>query len=312
MNPDALDDLMQVEIPFGLAKEVVNALERNKPIVGLETSVVAQGLPMPQNLEAADQMANAAKSKGAVAAFVGVIDGGIRVGLDGKTLRRLASGKSVVKLARRDLAVAAALGEIGGTTVSATVHVCAQSGIDVVATGGIGGVHPGAASSFDISEDITVLAETSILLVCSGAKSILDLPATLELLETRGVVVLGYRTDEFPAFYDASSGLRVQRRVDDAATAAQVLLAAREIGQPGAVMLAVPPPADTAIPQRELADLIRTAEAETIVSGAARTPALLAALARLSDGRTVRTNLALLQQNARIAAEVARALVAEG
>jgi pseudouridine-5'-phosphate glycosidase len=290
--------------PIALLPEVEAALASRQPVVAFETSAIAQGLPPPVNLEAARRQETAVRAGGAVPAFVGVIEGVIRVGLRPDDLGRLASGAGVIKLARRDLPAAVALGETGGTTVSATLHVCAMAGIAVCSTGGIGGVHPGGV---DVSEDIAALAATSAVVVCSGAKSILDLAATLERLETGGVLVAGLGVDEVPAFYAASSGLPVQRRVDSPATVARLLVVARALGLTSAVLLAVPPPKP--VPPEEVAAILATAEGEVAgVRGSARTPALLAAAARRSAGRLTAANVALLERNAAVAAEVARAL----
>ncbi|GIW07088.1 MAG: hypothetical protein KatS3mg060_1893 [Dehalococcoidia bacterium] len=290
--------------PIVLSPEVQAALEGRRPIVALETSVIAQGLPQPANREAAARMEAAVRAAGAVPALVGVIKGVIRVGLTPEDLDRLARGEGVVKVARRDLPAAVALSETGGTTVSAVLHVCTMTGIAVLATGGIGGVHPGGV---DVSEDLAALAATSAVVVCSGAKSILDLEATVERLESWGVVLAGFGVDELPAFYTASSGLPVQRRVDSPAEAARLFRAARSLGLPGALLLAVPPPDPVAAD--EVAAIVAAAERDAAdVRGSARTPALLAAAGRLSAGRLIAANLALLERNAAVAAEVAHAL----
>lgn len=293
--------------PVEVAPEVQVAIDRKRPVVALETSVVAQGLPWPVNREAAARMETAVRGTGAVPAFVGVIDGTIRVGLRPAELDRLAHDEAVVKVGRRDLPAAVAFGETGGTTVSAVLHIGALTGIDVVATGGIGGVHPGG---LDISEDLTALAATSVVVVCSGPKAILDLAATAERLETSGVIVAGLEVDELPAFYTASSGLPVQRRVRSAAEAARLLASARAVGIRSAVLLAVPPP--DPVPAEEVRAVVAAAEREAAnARGSARTPALLAAVGRQSGGRLTAVNLALLERNAAVAAEVARALTSE-
>ncbi|MCS6802869.1 MAG: pseudouridine-5'-phosphate glycosidase [Chloroflexota bacterium] len=290
--------------PLAVLPDVRAALEARQPVVALETSVIAHGLPRPVNLEAAARMEAAVRAGGAVPAFIGVIEGVIRVGLDAADLERLAGGRGVLKIARRDLPAAAAFGETGGTTVSAALHVCTLTGITVFATGGIGGVHPGG---IDVSEDLAALATTSAIVVCSGAKSILDLEATVERLETSGVLVAGLGVDELPAFYTRSSGLPVQRRVNSPAEAARLFRAARALGLSSAVLLAVPPP--ISCPLEEVRAIIAAAEDELAgIRGSARTPALLDAIGRRSGGRLTAVNVALLERNAALAAEVARAV----
>lgn len=286
------------------------ALKGHRPVVALETSVIAQGLPHPHNLEAASRMDRAIREHGAVPAMIGVIDGEIRVGLEQAEIERLAAGMGTVKIARRDLAAALALGETGGTTVSATVHICRLVGIEVFATGGIGGVHPNAGKTFDISGDIAALAGHRMIVVCSGAKSILDLPATVEALETSGITVLGYQTSRFPAFYLTSAGLPVQRRIEDAATAARLLRAAEAIDQPGAILVTVPTPQP--LSNAEYSSAQTRAQLDTQhLSGNAVTPALLAALGRYTSGKSLASNLALLERNAKVGAEIAVALMAQ-
>lgn len=275
------------------------------PIVALETAFLTSGLPDDLRLSTADSMARAVRQHGAEPAFVGVVGGELVVGLDEAGLERLA--KSGGKLSTRDLPFAIARGEDGGTTVAATLFLAHRGGMGVTATGGIGGVHRGGAR-IDESADLVELSRTPITLVCSGAKAILDLPATLERLETLGVTVVGYGTDELPAFWSEGSGLRAPRRVDDAREAAEVAREARAIGLPGAVLVCVPPPSDAALPSEESERAVARAieEAGTLgIAGAELTPFLLARIAKITDGRSLRANLALLTNNAGVAAEIA-------
>lgn len=275
------------------------------PIVALETAFLTSGLPDDVRLSTADSMARAVRDHGAEPAFVGVVEGQPIVGLDHAGLERLA--KSRGKLSTRDLPVAIARGEDGGTTVAATLFLAHRGGVGVAATGGIGGVHLGGAR-VDESADLIELSRTPVTLVCSGAKAILDLPATLERLETLGVTVVGYGTDELPAFWSAESGLPLSRRVDDAREAAAVAREARSLGLPGAVLVCVPPPSEDALPAEEGGRAVARAveEAGALgIAGAALTPFLLARIAEITDGRSLRANLGLLANNAGVAAEIA-------
>lgn len=294
-----------------LSAPVRAALRRGAPVVALESSVIAQGLAWPRNLEAALACEAAVRAEGAVPATVAVLDGVLRVGLDAAALRALARAGGAWKLGERDLAVALAQGATGGTTVSATAAVAARVGIQVFATGGIGGVHRGAEEHFDVSQDLGAIARHPVAVVCAGAKSVLDLPRTLEVLEALAVPVLGYGTNVLPAFYAADSGLALEHRVDDAAAAARVLRARfGDLGQ-GGVVIAVPPPADAALDSRAVERHLRAAlraAARGGVRGKAVTPFLLADLGRRTRGASVQANLALLEQNARVAGRIAVAL----
>jgi pseudouridine-5'-phosphate glycosidase len=279
-----------------------------RPLVVLESSVLAQGLPFPESLDAARACDAAVRAAGAVPALVAVIDGVIRCGLSGAEVEALARGAGKPrKVGARDLAPALVAGASGGTTVSATCAVAGAIKLPVFATGGIGGVHRG--NSGDVSEDLAALARFPGVVVCAGAKSVLDLPRTLEALESLGILVVGFRTSEFPAFYAASSGLPLAHRVEDVRATAELLRAHRDrVGQPGALLLCVPPPPEAAVDAGELEGALRTAIAEAerqSISGQAVTPFLLRELVRATGGRTLRANLALLEQNARVAAEVA-------
>jgi pseudouridine-5'-phosphate glycosidase len=243
-------------------------------------------------------------------ATVGVVVGVPTVGMSDADIERFAVAQGILKLSRRDIGYAVALERDGATTVAATMALAALAGVQVFATGGIGGVHRSAHETWDISADLTELARTPVLVVCAGAKAILDLPATIEYLETAGVPVLGLRTNEFPAFYSASSGL-LAARVETVGEAAKVWLAHRALGGGGGMLLAVPPPAEVALPPDEVESAIARALAKASaadVRGQAVTPFLLAAVAEETHGESMRTNIALLRQNARVAAQVARAI----
>jgi len=288
--------------------DVAKALQQGRPVVALESTVIAHGLPRPDNLETAQAMEQAVSENGALAATIGVVDGRIKVGLEAEELARFAESDGIAKLSSRDLGAAVAQRIDGATTVAATMIAAAQAHIHVFATGGIGGVHRGAHESFDVSADVVELGRTPVLVVCSGVKSILDLPKTLEVLETEAVPVLGYRTDRLPAFHARDSGLSVPMTVEDPRAAAEIADTHWELGL-GGIVLANPVPADAAIPGHDIEGWIATAlaEADTLgVTGKEVTPFLLSRLAALSDGRSLSANKALLIDNARLAAQVAR------
>ena len=295
-----------------VSDEVRAALAGGQPVVGLESSLVAQGLPVPHNLETALAADAAVRESGAVPATTAIEGGRLVVGADRALLERLADPeRTVAKAASRDIGPLLAAGRLASTTVSATMRAAHLAGITVFATGGIGGVHRGASTSFDVSSDIDELAATPVAVVSAGAKSILDLPATLELLETRRVPVVGYRTDELPAFYSTTSGLRLPHRVDTPEAAAAAIAAHRSIPGAGGILVVQPPPADLAIDPEEIerwmAEAIADADGRGI-GGGALTPHLLGHLARASDGRTLRVNIGLIVGNARLAGRIASAL----
>jgi pseudouridine-5'-phosphate glycosidase len=297
-----------------IVPEVAEALARGAPVVALESTLISHGLPYPHNLEIAQQLEAEVRAAGAIPATIGVLAGRPVVGLDAAALEHFAHSNSVLKLSRRDLAPAFASQQDGATTVAATMALAAAAGIAVFATGGIGGVHQGAGRTWDVSADLPELARTPVLVVCAGAKAILDLPATLEHLETLGVPVLGWQTDEFPAFYSRESGLPVPVRVDSPAEVArvwQMQRAAAELCAPGGLLLCVPPPAEVALPYAQVAAAIERAlqqAAAAAIRGPAVTPFLLAAVARETHGESIATNTALLRQNARVAASIAAQL----
>lgn len=285
----------------------------NRPALALESTVIAHGLPYPQNLETARELERVARKHGAEPRTIAIIGGEIKIGLGDDELAYLAQARNVMKLARRDIAVAIAQKRDGATTVSATMWLAHRAGIRVFATGGIGGVHCtiGSTQSWDISADLLELAQTPVAVVCAGAKAILDLPATLEFLETHGVPVLGYQTDEFPAFYSRASGLRVQTRVDSVAEIVRFIQTHWELGFQGAVLITVPIPPEYETPREVIEPFIQQAlrEAEQRkITGNALTPFLLQRLADLTQGESVRTNIALLKNNVRVASDIAQAL----
>ncbi len=288
--------------------EVAAALEQGRAVVGLETTVIAHGLPAPENLETARAMQQAVRAAGAVPAAIGLSEGRVRVGLTGEEIARLASAGDTLKVSRRDLARVLAERRAGATTAAATLACAARAGIRVLATGGIGGVHRGGERSLDVSADLGELARSAVAVVCAGAKSILDLPRTLEVLETHGVPVLGFGSEEFPAFFARGSGLALEARVDDAEAAAAVMRAHWGLGLGGGMVIAVPPPEAAAIDMGRLERWTEQAlgEAEAgRIRGKEVTPFLLARLAELSEGGTLAANVALLQQNARVAGRIA-------
>jgi pseudouridylate synthase len=286
-----------------------DARDAGRPIVALESTVISHGLPYPDNLGLARAMEDEVRAAGAIPATVGVVGGVPTLGMTAEQIERFARAEGILKLSRRDIGYAVALRRDGATTVAATMALAALAGVAVFATGGIGGVHRGARESWDVSGDLTELARTPVLVVCAGAKAILDLPATLEYLETAGVPALGLGADEFPAFYSSSSGLPAAR-VESPAEAAAVWRAHRALGG-GGMLLGVPPPAEVALPRATVEAAIERALARGAVAGVrgqAVTPFLLAAIAEETQGESMRTNIALLRQNARVAAQVAREL----
>lgn len=295
-----------------VADEVRAALDDGRPVVALESTVISHGLPYPQNLELARAMEREVRDAGAVPATIGVVRGVPTVGMADEEIARFAQAEGVLKLSRRDIGHAVATGRDGATTVAATMALAVLGGVQVFATGGIGGVHRGARETWDISADLTELARTPVLVVCAGAKAILDLPATLEYLETAGVPVLGFGTDDFPAFYSASSGLPASARADTPGEVAAVWRAHRALGGGSGLLLAVPPPADVALPSELVEPVIRRAldrARAAAVRGQQVTPFLLAAVSEETHGESMWTNIALLRQNARVAARIAGELV---
>jgi pseudouridine-5'-phosphate glycosidase len=299
-----------------MAAEVRDALAAGRPVVALESSLVAQGLPEPHNLETALAAEDAVREAGAVPATTAIDAGTLHIGLPGPMLERLAdTSRPVAKAGSRDLGPLLAAGAMASTTVSATMRLAHIAGIRLMATGGIGGVHRDANASHDISSDIDELAATSVAVVCSGAKSILDVPATFELLETRRVPIVGIGTGTLPAFYAASSGLPLQHRVDSAGDAAAVVAAHQALPGAGGILLVQPPPPEVALDAEEverwIAEGVASAD-EHRIRGAAVTPYVLAHVAEASGGRALRANIGLIVANARMAGSVALALAERG
>jgi pseudouridine-5'-phosphate glycosidase len=293
-----------------LLPEVRAALAEGRPVVALESTVIAHGLPRPANVEVALAMEAAVRAEGAVPATIAVLDGRIAIGLDQSEIERLGHASDVLKASRRDLAPALAHRALAATTVAGTLACAALAHIHFFATGGIGGVHRGAERSFDVSADLLELARAPIVTVCAGAKSILDLPLTLEYLETHGVPVVGYQTDEFPAFFARTSGLRLAHRADSPAEVAEVAHILWTSGLSGGILVTCPIPVEQAVPATRLESAIAAAvqQAEAAdVRGPALTPFLLARVAAATDGESVTANRALLLNNATHAARFARA-----
>jgi pseudouridine-5'-phosphate glycosidase len=296
-------------VKLAVHPEVAAALAARRAVVALESTVIAHGLPRPQNLAAARELEEEVRGLGPTPATIAIADGQAVVGADDAMLVRLAEDPAVAKVSLRDLAPVLARRGVGATTVAATVEIAARAGIAVMATGGIGGVHRGAERSFDESADLEAISRHPVCVVCAGAKLVLDLALTLERLETLGVPVVGYGTDELPAFYVRSSGLPLSHRVDDALAAARV--AREQLARGGGIVIAVPIAAGDALDPREaeaeIARALERAERQS-VRGAALTPFLLGELSDATGGRSLAANLALLRQNARIAAQIALAL----
>jgi pseudouridine-5'-phosphate glycosidase len=294
-----------------VADDVALALAGGGPVVALETSVIGQGLPHPRNLECIERMSGAIRDAGAVPAWTGVVDGIARAGLREAELRRFAESAEATKVARRDLPVAVATGALGATTVSATIWIASRAGIAVGATGGIGGVHPGARP--DVSADLLELARTPVLLVSSGPKSIVDPAATAEKLEELSIALIGYGVDRLPFFLAREAPVDLEHRVDTPAQAAALVRAQRVLGTRSAILLCNPIPDASAMDADEVLAATARAEARMYaegIEGKAVTPFLLAALAEETGGRSLEANLDLLESNARLAAEVAAALSA--
>jgi pseudouridine-5'-phosphate glycosidase len=292
-----------------VAEEVTGALSAGRPVVALESTIISHGMPYPQNLSTAVEVEHVVRDHGAVPATVALVDGRVRVGLAAPELERLARGP-VAKASRRDLGPLSAAAATAGTTVAATMHLAHLAGIGVFATGGIGGVHRGAELSFDVSADLVELGRTPVTVLCAGAKAILDLPKTLEVLETQGVPVIGYRTAEFPAFWSPASGLPLEHRADSPAEVAEAIVAHRDLGGAG-VLVANPIPAEDALPGAQLEAWIAEAVARAhreAVAGSEVTPFLLARINDLSSGRSLAANIALVRNNAALAAEVSAEL----
>jgi pseudouridine-5'-phosphate glycosidase len=294
-----------------LSEEVAAAVQAGRPVVALESTIVSHGLPRPDNARIAREIEDAVRAGGAVPATIALVDGVVRAGLDDAGLEAIASRDDVVKCSARDLPIAAARGATGATTVAATAHVAALAGIELFATGGLGGVHREAAETWDESADLFALARTRICVVCAGVKSILDIPATLERLETLGVGVAGYRTDRFPAFYLRDSGQSLPWRLDTPEEVAAVLAARSALGLDGSALVVANPIAPEEELDAGLHDRVLTEALEAAARGGVRgrdvTPFLLARFHAATEGASLRANVALVLANARLAAEIAAA-----
>lgn len=303
-----------IDLPLTLSPEVTEARANGAAIVALESTIITHGMPFPQNVETARRVEAEIRRQGAVPATIAIMDRRIHIGLTDAQLDALGQAKSVAKLSRADLAACLASGGTGATTVAATMICAHLAGIRVFATGGIGGVHRGAETSFDISADLRELAETPVTVVAAGAKAILDLPKTLEYLETLGVPVIACGQDDFPAFWSRSSGLKAPLRMDSAADIAAAHLMRARLGLPGGQLVANPIPPDAEITLAEITPQIEAALAEATAKGIAAkavTPFLLQRIFELTDGRSLAANIALVLNNARLAAAIARELAAK-
>ena len=292
--------------------EVREALTTGKAVVALESTLITHGLPRPQNVETALAMEAAVRESGAVPATIGILDGRIVVGLTGTEIERLAETKDVVKVSRADFAPVLASKRTGATTVAGTMIVAAMAGIRVFATGGIGGVHRGGESSMDVSADLSELGRTQVAVVCAGAKAILDLPRTLEVLETMGVPVVGFGTKEFPAFYCRESGLPLLHSVATPKEAAEIMNVqwGLKSAQTGGILFVNPPPAESALAKQQVEKFIEEAMAAAAkqgIKGKEATPFLLREVSRLSEGKTLKANIDLLVSNARLAGRISSA-----
>jgi pseudouridine-5'-phosphate glycosidase len=290
--------------------EVAEAIAAGSAVVALESTVISHGLPHPHNLETALAMESAIRERGATPATIGLLAGRAVIGLSEDEIGTMATAEGITKVSRRDLAAVLSRGGLGATTVAATICLAARAGISMMGTGGLGGVHRGGEDSLDVSADLYELARVPVGVVCAGAKSILDLPRTLEVLESLGVPVVGYRTGKFPAFYSRETAYDTSTRVESAEEAAHLLGAQRALGLESGTLFVQPPPAEHALPFSEVESWIEQANAEATeagVTGSAVTPFLLQRVTHLSEGRTLAANVALLVQNAELAAEIAGA-----
>ncbi|WP_444462111.1 pseudouridine-5'-phosphate glycosidase [Rhodobacter capsulatus] len=302
------------DLPLAFSPEVRAALDTGAPVVALESTIITHGMPWPQNLETARRVEAEVRAAGATPATIAVMGGRIHIGLTAAELEALAQAKGVMKLSRADLAFCLASGGIGATTVAATMICAHLAGIAVFATGGIGGVHRGAEESFDISADLTELGLTPVTVVAAGAKAILDLKKTLEVLETNGVPVIAFGQEELPAFWSRASGLRAPLRAETAAEIARAHLMRARLGLAGGQLVANPIPPEAEIPREEIVPVIETALAEAEVQRIAAkevTPFLLSRIFDLTGGRSLAANIALVLNNARLGAAIAREIGAQ-
>lgn len=288
--------------------EVQEALDQNKPLVVLESTIISHGMPYPQNVEMAKKTEQIIRDNGAVPATIAIMDGKLKVGLSDEDLEILATADDVTKVSRRDIAKVVAEGGLGATTVATTMMIAKMAGIKVFVTGGIGGVHRGGEDSMDISADLEELSRTDVTVVCAGAKAILDLERTLEYLETKGVPVFGYQTDVLPAFYSAKSDVAIPYRVDGVDELADIMVAGDQLGLTAGNLLTVPVPAEHEIPHEEIDGIIQEALAEEKaagIKGKDSTPFLLGKIVEKTEGRSLETNIQLVYNNAKVGAQLA-------
>lgn len=299
---------MNAQTWLSISEEVQIASRSNRAVVALESTIISHGMPYPQNVETARALETIIRNEGAVPATIGIIDGKIRIGLDDEALERLGRDPNVIKVSRRDLPYILSQKRTGATTVAATMICAALAGIRIFATGGIGGVHRGGEDSLDISADLQELSQTNVAVICAGVKSILDIGRTLEVLETLGVPVIGYGSDAFPAFYTRDSGFGVDYRLETPQEVAALLETKWTLGLNGGILLANPVPKEDAMPNNEITRAIDTALAEANtkgIHGKEVTPFLLGRIKDLTAGNSLKTNIALVKNNARVAAQIA-------
>ena len=298
-------------LEFIFSKDVAKARQENTPILALESTIITHGMPFPQNVQMVEKVEKIAKDEGVTPATIAVIDGKVHIGLEAETLDDLAKRQGVAKLSRADVAHCIATGATGATTVAATMILAKAAKIDVFATGGIGGVHKGAETSFDISADLGELARTEVVVVAAGAKAILDLPKTFEVLETQGVPVIGFGVDELPAFYSRTSGISAPLRADEPAEIAKSFLMRQSLKLEGGMLVANPIPVEAEIPEDEILPIIHSAlkKAESKnIKAKAVTPFLLDEIYHQTNGRSLVANIALVENNVRLGAQIALAI----
>ena len=297
-----------------ISEEIQNSIKKNGPVVALESTIISHGMPFPQNLETALEVERIIRKEGAIPATIAVLEGRIKIGLSNLELEQFAQRTKTVKVSSRDLPLALSQKQDGGTTVAASMICASMAGISVFVTGGIGGVHRGSEKTMDISGDLMELARTNVAVVCAGIKSILDIPRTLEYLETQGVPVIGYRTDEFPAFYTTTSGYSVQSRINTAEEIARCMKVKWELGLEGGMVIANPVLREDAMDEEVIEEAITKSlkeASEKGIDGKAVTPFLLERISQLTDGESLKTNIALVCNNALVGAKIASAYVNE-
>lgn len=293
-----------------ISEEIQNSIKGNGPVVALESTIISHGMPFPQNLETALEVESIIRKEGAIPATIAVVEGRIKIGLSNLELEQFAQGTKTVKVSSRDLPLAISQKQDGGTTVAATMICARMAGISIFVTGGIGGVHRGSEKTMDISGDLMELARTNVAVVCAGIKSILDIPRTLEYLETQGVPVIGYRTYEFPAFYTTTSGYSVQSRINTAEEIARCMKVKWELGLEGGMVIANPVLREDAMDEEVIEEAITKSlkeASEKGIDGKAVTPFLLERISQLTDGESLKTNIALVCNNALVGAKIASA-----